>query len=87
MGKILIPGSSGGGVSSDEVNAGRAQVLRGYKTVTTDSDDEVVEGTIKSINTADDNYNINKSNMFGLDGFGRMWIDMPHGNGGVKKLD
>lgn len=35
-----------GGVSSDDVTAGKAQVLQGYKTVTNDSDDEVVEGTI-----------------------------------------
>lgn len=46
MGKILIPGSSGGGVSSDDVTAGKAQVLQGYKTVTNDSDDEIVEGAI-----------------------------------------
>ena len=46
MGKILIPGSSGGGVGSDDVTAGKAQVLQGYKTVTTDSDDEVAEGQI-----------------------------------------
>nr|DAY45429.1 MAG TPA: hypothetical protein [Caudoviricetes sp.] len=46
MGKILIPGSSGGGVSSDDVTAGKTQVLQGYKTVTTDSDDEVAEGTM-----------------------------------------
>ena len=46
MGKILIPGSSGGGVNSDDVTASKAQVLQGYKTVTNDSDDEVVEGTI-----------------------------------------
>lgn len=46
MGKILIPGSSGGGVTSDDVTAGKAQVLQGYRTITSDSDDEVVEGTI-----------------------------------------
>lgn len=46
MGKILIPGSSGGGVGSDDVTAGKAQVLQGYKTVTTDSDDEPVQGTM-----------------------------------------
>lgn len=46
MGKILIPGSSGGGVNSDDVTASKAQVLQGYKTVTADSSDEVVEGTI-----------------------------------------
>ena len=87
MGKILIPGSSGGGVTSDDVTAGKAQVLQGYRTITSDSDDEVVEGTIKSINTADDNYNINKSNAFGIDEFGRMWIDMPHGNGYYHRYD
>ena len=48
MGKILIPGSSGGGVGSDDVTASKAQVLQGYKTVTNDSDDEVVEGEIVS---------------------------------------
>lgn len=83
---ILLRGGAGG-ITSDDVTASKAQVLQGYKTVTTDSDDEVVEGTIKSINTADDNYNINKSNAFGLDGFGRMWIDMPHGNGYYCRYD
>ena len=42
---ILMAGGTGG-VSSDDVTAGKAQVLQGYKTVTTDSSDEVVEGTI-----------------------------------------
>ena len=42
---ILLRGGAGG-VGSDDVTAGKAQVLQGYKTVTTDSDDEVVEGTI-----------------------------------------
>ncbi len=45
MGKIGITGS-GGGITSDDVTATKAQVLQGYKTVTTDSDDEVVEGAI-----------------------------------------
>ena len=42
---ILMAGGTGG-VSSDDVTASKAQVLQGYKTVTTDSNDEVVEGTI-----------------------------------------
>ena len=42
---ILMAGGTGG-VTSDDVTAGKAQVLQGYKTVTTDSNDEVVEGTI-----------------------------------------
>ena len=42
---ILMSGGTGG-VSSDDVTAGKAQVLQGYKTVTNDSDDEVAEGTM-----------------------------------------
>ena len=42
---ILLRGGAGG-VTSDDVTASKAQVLQGYKTVTTDSDDEVVEGAI-----------------------------------------
>jgi hypothetical protein len=42
---ILLRGGVGG-VTSDDVTASKAQVLQGYKTVTTDSDDEIVEGTI-----------------------------------------
>ena len=42
---ILMAGGTGG-VSSDDVTAGKAQVLQGYRTVTNDSDDEVVNGTM-----------------------------------------
>ena len=48
MGKILIPGSFGGGVTSDDVTAKREHVLQGYTALTADSDDEVVEGTIQN---------------------------------------
>jgi hypothetical protein len=64
MGKILIPGSSGGGVSSDDVTAGKAQVLQGYKTVTTDSDDEVVDGEI-----------VNRGNIVDTSGFENAYWD------------
>lgn len=67
MGKILIPGSFGGGVTSDDVTAGKAQVLQGYKTVTTDSDDEVVEGAIQVVDTAQDNYSKTRTTEYGLD--------------------
>ena len=67
MGKILIPGSFGGGVTSDDVTAGKAQVLKGYKTVTRDSDDEVVEGAIQVVDTAQDNYSKTRTTEYGLD--------------------
>ena len=43
---ILMAGGTGG-VTSDDVTASKSHVLQGYKTVTTDSNDEVVEGTIQ----------------------------------------
>ena len=42
---ILLRGGAGG-ITSDDVTASKAQVLQGYKTVTTDSDDEAIEGTM-----------------------------------------
>ena len=45
MGEVLMQ-PMGGGVGSDDVTAAKAQVLTGYNTVTTDSDDEVVAGTM-----------------------------------------
>ena len=40
---ILMSGGTGG-VGSDEVTASKTHVLKGYKTITSDSDDEIVEG-------------------------------------------
>ncbi|MBF1006160.1 MAG: hypothetical protein HXK79_03390 [Lachnospiraceae bacterium] len=42
---ILMAGGTGG-VSSDDVTAGKAQVLQGYTALTADSDDEPVQGTM-----------------------------------------
>lgn len=46
MSQAIILKGGAGGVGSDDVTAGKAQVLQGYRTITSDSDDEVVEGTI-----------------------------------------
>lgn len=48
MGRILMSGASGG-VRSDDVTASKDDVIKGKKTITTDSDDEVVEGTLPDI--------------------------------------
>lgn len=42
---ILLRGGTGG-VSSDDVTASKAQVLQGYRTITSDSNDEPVQGTM-----------------------------------------
>lgn len=45
MGRVLMTGA-GGGTGSDECTASKAQVLSGHTAVTSDSDDESVEGTM-----------------------------------------
>lgn len=45
MGRVLMTGA-GGGTGSDECTASKAQVLAGQTAVTSDSDDESVEGTM-----------------------------------------
>ena len=62
---ILMAGGTGG-VSSDDVTAGKAQVLQGYKTITSDSDDEIAEGAVQVIDTAQDNYSKTRTTEFGL---------------------
>lgn len=49
MGKVIIAGGGGSGAGSDECTASKSEVLKGYKAITSDSDDEVVEGDRKSV--------------------------------------
>ena len=44
MSQAIILKGGACGVGSDDVTAGKAHVLRGYRTITSDSDDEIVEG-------------------------------------------
>lgn len=53
---IWLKGS--GGVGSDDVTALKSHVLRGFTTITSDSNDEITEGTITTVNTKDNNYMI-----------------------------
>lgn len=62
MGRILMNGS-GGGVKSDDVTASKWDVVKTKKTITTDSDDEVVYGTLSDhlTNVSDRGARINGS--------------------------
>lgn len=46
MGKVYMKPCGGGGTSSSDVTASKADVLKGKKTVTSDSNDEIAEGTM-----------------------------------------
>ncbi|WP_313343793.1 hypothetical protein [Lacrimispora sp.] len=55
MGKLWIPGGgSGAGSGSDECTASKSEVLKGYSAVTSDSDDEPVQGTLELAGDASD---------------------------------
>lgn len=55
MGKLWIPGGgSGAGSGSDECTASKSEVLKGYSAVTSDSDDEPIQGTLELTGDASD---------------------------------
>lgn len=49
MSEVMIPIKGGGGTSSDDLTATKAQVLEGYTAVTKDSDDEAAGGTMQNL--------------------------------------
>lgn len=92
MAQAIIKGIGGGGITSEDVTASRNQVLAGYSTITSDSNDEVVNGAIETINTQDNNYRVNKSKIFGIDNWSDtnnpvFYIYLPHGNAFYKRDD
>ena len=84
---ILLRGGAGG-VSSDDVTASKAQVLQGYRTITTDSDDEPTEGLIQVVDTSRDNYTKTRTTTFGID-LNRMtmYMHLPQGNAYYMRPD
>ena len=48
MAKAILMKGGSGGVTSSDVTASKAQVLQGYRTITSDSNDEVAEGEIEN---------------------------------------
>ena len=58
MAKAILMKGGSGGVTSSDVTASKAQVLQGYRTITSDSNDEVAEGEI-----------VNRGNIVDTSGF------------------
>lgn len=56
MGRLLVPLGGGGGASSDECTVVANDILKGKTTITKDSDDEIVEGTLELTGNAEDKY-------------------------------
>ena len=45
--------TGGGGIFSDDVTASKAQVVEGYSTITSDSNDEIITGTMKEVSATE----------------------------------
>lgn len=58
MGKVLISCGSGSGTASEDVTAAKKHVLAGRTTVTADSDDEIVSGTMPDNTSRSSNGNV-----------------------------
>ena len=62
MSELLLPIGGGGGTSSDELTAAKAQVLEGYTAITKDSNDEPITGTMKNVSSIDTAISIGYTN-------------------------
>ena len=74
MGELIVNIGGGGGVSSDDVTASKWDVVQGKKTVTTDSSDEVAEGTLPEIFADTGQINSFQSTQYGI-----YCVDVPKG--------
>ena len=76
MSEVLMSGGSGG-IDSSDVTANKADVLEGKSTITSDSDDEVVAGTMPLLTSNSDLLNVmlayQRTDQFGMGKF----IDSP----------
>lgn len=88
MADAILKSGGSGGVGSDEVTASKAQVLQGYSTITSDSDDEIIEGTVKVIDTKENDYSNNTTTGYGIDNRrGKFWAILGHGNAYYMRED
>lgn len=67
MGKVSILQTGGTGTGSDECTATRSELLKGYVAITSDSDDEVVEGTLELTGDAADSQVLDKKTYYNKD--------------------
>ncbi|MFR3729186.1 hypothetical protein [Lacrimispora sp.] len=67
MGKVIIAGGGGSGTGSDECTASKAEVLKGFSAITSDSGDEVAEGTLELTGDAADSQVLEKKTYYNKD--------------------
>lgn len=78
MGKVSISGAGGAGAGSDECTATSSEVLKGYTAITSDSDDEIVEGTLELTGDAADSQVLDKRTYYNKDARMKRTGNMPN---------
>ncbi|MCU6800747.1 fibronectin type III domain-containing protein [Alitiscatomonas aceti] len=86
MAKAVIMGGGGGGVSSDELTAARGDVLKGKTAVTSDSNDEPVEGTLDLTGDAADSHVLTGKTYYNKDPKTRRTGTMPNRGAVAQEL-
>ena len=83
MSELLLPIGGGGGTSSDELTATKAQVLEGYTAVTKDSDDEASTGTMQNLTAKSTKTYTSSNGTPVLDGYS---VSLQTNSDGVKRI-
>lgn len=83
MGRILTSPGGGGGTSSDELTATKAQVLEGYTAVTKDSDDEAASGTMQNLTSKATKTYTSSNGTPVLDGYS---LSLQTNSDGIKRI-
>lgn len=86
MAKAVIMGGGGGGASSDELTAARGDVLKGKTAVTSDSNDEPVEGTLELTGDAADSHVLTGKTYYNKDPKTRRTGTMPNRGAVAQEL-
>ena len=83
MSELLLPIGGGGGTSSDELTATKAQVLEGYTAVTKDSNDEAASGTMQNLTSKATKTYTSSNGTPVLDGYG---LSLQTNSDGTKRI-
>lgn len=83
MGRILTSPGGGGGTSSDELTATKAQVLEGYTAVTKDSDDEATSGAMQNLTSKATKTYTSSNGTPVLDGYS---LSLQTNSDGIKRI-
>ena len=83
---VYTNAGGGGGVSSDELTAARGDVLKGKTAVTSDSNDEPVEGTLELIGDAADSHVLTGKTYYNKDPKTRRTGTMPNRGAVAQEL-